>query len=60
MRSSLTSLTTPESKYGGTPDLTFSGIAGFMRLPFARCLEEPGRAFDLAILGMPFDVRVES
>ncbi|EKD00234.1 hypothetical protein A1Q2_05411 [Trichosporon asahii var. asahii CBS 8904] len=35
--------------------LTFSGIAGFMRLPFARCLEEPGKAFDLAILGMPFD-----
>lgn len=38
--------------------MTFSGIAGFMRLPFARCLEEPGKAFDLAILGMPFDVGV--
>lgn len=58
MRGTLSSLTAPESKYGGTPDLTFSGIAGFMRLPFARCLEEPGKAFDLAILGMPFDVGV--
>lgn len=45
-----------EEKYGGTPDLPFSGVAGFARLPHAVCLEEPGRGFDIAVLGMPFDV----
>lgn len=47
---------TSEAKYGGTPDLTFSGVAGFGRLPWERCLEKPGYGFDIAVLGMPFDV----
>lgn len=47
---------TTEEKYGGTPDLTFSGVAGFARLPWARCLEQPGKGFDIAVLGIPFDV----
>lgn len=46
----------PEAKYANTPDLPFSGIAGFARLPHAKCLNQPGRGFDLAVLGMPFDV----
>ncbi|WOO76482.1 Putative agmatinase 1 [Vanrija pseudolonga] len=47
-----------QAKYGGTPDLTFSGVAGFGRLPHAVCLDEPGRGFDVAVLGMPFDTTV--
>lgn len=47
---------TTEQKYKDTPDLPFSGVAGFARLPWSRCLEEPGKGFDIAVLGIPFDV----
>ncbi|KLT44411.1 Arginase/deacetylase [Cutaneotrichosporon oleaginosum] len=47
-----------QEKYGGTPDLAFSGVAGFGRLPWERCLEKPGYGFDIAVLGMPFDTSV--
>jgi hypothetical protein len=45
------------SKYGGSPDLSFSGITTFARTPHARCLDEPNSLADIVILGMPFDVR---
>ncbi|KAL7418634.1 hypothetical protein Q5752_007092 [Cryptotrichosporon argae] len=47
-----------ESTYGALPDLPFSGITGFARLPHSHCLDEPGKAFDIAILGMPYDSSV--
>lgn len=47
------------SKYGGSPDLSFSGITTFARTPHARCLDEPNSLADIVILGMPFDVRPE-
>lgn len=55
-------------KYGGTqPDLAFTGPLAFSHLPYFRCLEaaDPERqdaalpaAFDIALLGMPFDMAV--
>ncbi|KWU41653.1 Arginase/deacetylase [Rhodotorula sp. JG-1b] len=46
------------SKYGGSPDLSFSGITTFARTPHARCLDEPNSLADIVILGMPFDTSV--
>lgn len=43
-------------KYGSSPDLSFSGITTFARLPHHRCLEEE-RSIDIAVVGFPFDVR---
>ncbi|KZT36953.1 Arginase/deacetylase, partial [Sistotremastrum suecicum HHB10207 ss-3] len=50
------------SKYGNTPDTSFSGPLSFSRLPYSRCLDYPrslsvndANNFDIAILGMPFD-----
>ncbi|KAH7078194.1 hypothetical protein BKA62DRAFT_733286, partial [Auriculariales sp. MPI-PUGE-AT-0066] len=33
----------------------FSGIVSFSHLPYTKCLETSEAAFDIAILGMPFD-----
>lgn len=38
------------------PDLSFSGINTFAHLPHVRCLNNVSHAFDVAILGAPFDV----
>ncbi|KAH7914748.1 Arginase/deacetylase [Hygrophoropsis aurantiaca] len=43
------------AKYGGQVDLSFSGPLSYSHLPYARCLDDPSTAFDIAILGMPFD-----
>lgn len=48
------------SKYGGSPDLSFSGITTFARTPHARCLDEPDSLADIVILGMPFDVGISA
>ncbi|KAI0003815.1 arginase family-domain-containing protein [Russula compacta] len=55
-------------KYGGTqPDLPFTGPLAFSHLPYFRCLEASDlerrdaafpAAFDIALLGMPFDTAV--
>ncbi|KAI0248388.1 arginase family-domain-containing protein [Lactifluus subvellereus] len=45
-------------KYGGQPDLGFTGPLAFSHLPYARCLEDASPAFDIALLGMPFDTAV--
>jgi hypothetical protein len=45
-------------KYGGQIDQPFSGPLSFAHLPYARCIEEAGRSFDIAILGLPFDTAV--
>lgn len=37
-------------------DLSFSGISTFARLPHERCLDKPETVFDIAVLGMPYDV----
>ena len=43
-------------KYGSSiGDLPFSGITSFAHLPHIRCLDEPSKPLDVAILGMPFD-----
>lgn len=47
-----------QEKYGPTVDLSFSGITTFGRLPHHRCLDDRSKAFDVAILGMPFDTAV--
>ncbi|KAI0285483.1 Arginase/deacetylase [Russula aff. rugulosa BPL654] len=45
-------------KYGAQPDLAFTGPLAFSHLPYIRCLEDTDRAFDIALLGMPFDTAV--
>jgi agmatinase len=45
-------------KYGAQPDLVFTGPLAFSHLPYARCLEDASPAFDIALLGMPFDTAV--
>ncbi|EJD51937.1 Arginase/deacetylase [Auricularia subglabra TFB-10046 SS5] len=46
------------SKYGKQEDLPFSGPLSFSHVPYTKCLENPDEAFDIAILGMPFDTTV--
>lgn len=43
------------SKYGKQIDQPFSGPLAFSHAEYARCLEDESAAFDIAILGMPFD-----
>lgn len=45
-------------KYGKQIDQTFSGPLSFSHLPYTRCLEDATTAFDIALLGMPFDTAV--
>ncbi|GJN92306.1 hypothetical protein Rhopal_005336-T1 [Rhodotorula paludigena] len=47
-----------QAKYGSSMDLSFSGVVTFAHLPHHRCLDEPDKAFDIALLGMPFDTSV--
>ncbi|KAJ6583014.1 arginase deacetylase [Mycena vulgaris] len=42
-------------KYGDQHDLSYTGPLSFMHLPYAKCLEDASHAFDIAILGFPFD-----
>lgn len=44
--------------YGPLPDLSFSGISTFARLPHTKCLENQEQLFDIAIVGAPFDTAV--
>ena len=46
------------TEFGPTPDLSFSGVNTFAHLPTAKCLMEPDKAFDIAVLGVPFDSAV--
>ncbi|KAF9245904.1 arginase family-domain-containing protein [Melanogaster broomeanus] len=43
------------SKYGKQIDQVFSGPLAFSHLDYVRCLEDESAAFDIAVLGMPFD-----
>jgi agmatinase len=43
------------TKYGDQHDLAYTGPLSFMHLPYAKCLEDASHAFDIAILGFPFD-----
>jgi agmatinase len=45
-------------KYGAQNDLPFTGPLAFAHLPYVRCLEDASPAFDIALLGMPFDTAV--
>jgi Arginase family len=45
-------------KYGAHYDLPFTGPLSFAHLPYVRCLEDASPAFDIALLGMPFDTSV--
>ena len=45
-------------KYGSQGDLSFTGPLSFSHLPYFRCLEDVSPAFDVAVLGMPFDTSV--
>ncbi|KAI0295015.1 Arginase/deacetylase [Russula brevipes] len=48
-----------KEKYGAQPDLVFTGPLAFSHLPYFRCLEDAAApAFDIALLGMPFDTAV--
>lgn len=46
------------AKYGGTPDLAYTGINTYAHLPTAKCLEQIDETFDVAILGIPYDLTV--
>jgi agmatinase len=43
------------NKYGDQHDLGYTGPLSYMHLPYAKCLEDASYAFDIAILGFPFD-----
>ncbi|KAK4684942.1 agmatinase, partial [Tremellales sp. Uapishka_1] len=45
-------------EYGAVADMSFSGITTFAHLPHKRCLDEKYAAFDIAVLGVPFDSAV--
>ncbi|KAI0053433.1 Arginase/deacetylase [Auriscalpium vulgare] len=45
-------------KYGPQADLVYTGPLSFSHLEYARCLEDEAAAFDIAVLGMPFDTAV--
>ncbi|KAG8998106.1 hypothetical protein FRB94_007195 [Tulasnella sp. JGI-2019a] len=45
-------------KYGDQVDLPFTGPLSFSHLPYAKCLDDPSKLFDIAILGLPFDTAV--
>lgn len=45
-----------QQKWG--TDWGFSGISTFAHLPHTRCLTHPEQAYDIAILGAPFDTAV--
>jgi agmatinase len=45
-------------KYGKQIDQPFSGPLAFSHLPYSRCLDDDSAAFDVAILGLPFDTGV--
>ncbi|KAJ7735750.1 arginase family-domain-containing protein [Mycena metata] len=42
-------------KYGDQHDLKYTGPLSYMHLPYTKCLEDASHAFDIAILGFPFD-----
>ncbi|KAF8486711.1 Arginase/deacetylase [Gautieria morchelliformis] len=46
------------SKYGPQIDLPFTGPLSFAHLPYARCLDDASEAFNIALLGLPFDTGV--
>ncbi|KAJ2926720.1 hypothetical protein H1R20_g10360, partial [Candolleomyces eurysporus] len=46
------------STYGPQYELSYTGPLSFSHLPYARCLENETSAFDIAILGLPFDTAV--
>ena len=46
------------SKYGPQIDLPFTGPLSFAHLPYARCLDDVSAAFNIAVLGLPFDTGV--
>jgi len=39
-------------------DWSFSGVSTFAHLPSQRCLLDPARTFDVAVIGVPFDTAV--
>ncbi|CAK5264796.1 unnamed protein product [Mycena citricolor] len=42
-------------KYGLQPDIGYTGPLSFSHVPYTRCLEDGSVAFDIGLLGMPFD-----
>ena len=45
-----------ENKWG--TDWGFSGISTFAHLPHVKCLTQPETAYDIGIIGAPFDTAV--
>ncbi|KAK7044911.1 arginase family-domain-containing protein [Favolaschia claudopus] len=43
------------TKYGPQSDLSYTGPLSFAHIPYAKCLEDASHAFDIALLGFPFD-----
>ncbi|PWN48953.1 Arginase/deacetylase [Violaceomyces palustris] len=46
------------TKYGGTPNLAYTGINTYAHLPTSKCLENASASFDVAVLGIPYDLTV--
>lgn len=46
------------SQFGHTADLSFSGVNSYAHLPHKKCLDDPSIAYDIALLGIPFDSAV--
>ncbi|PWY98463.1 Arginase/deacetylase [Testicularia cyperi] len=46
------------AKYAGTARPAFVGVNTYAHLPTARCLDDPNETFDVAVLGVPYDLTV--
>ncbi|EST07802.1 Ureohydrolase [Kalmanozyma brasiliensis GHG001] len=46
------------SKYGGVARTAFAGVTTYAHLPTSRCLDNPDELFDVAVLGIPYDLTV--
>ncbi|CCF53298.1 hypothetical protein NDA11_006324 [Ustilago hordei] len=46
------------TKYAGVAKPVYAGINTYAHLPTAKCLNDPDQLFDVAILGIPYDLTV--
>ncbi|SJX61957.1 uncharacterized protein SRS1_21025 [Sporisorium reilianum f. sp. reilianum] len=46
------------TKYAGVGVPAYSGVTTYAHLPTAKCLNDPNQLFDVAVLGIPYDLTV--
>ncbi|SPO23382.1 related to CAR1 - Arginase [Ustilago trichophora] len=46
------------AKYSGVAKPAYSGVNTYAHLPTAKCLNDPSQQFDVAVIGIPYDLTV--